>query len=559
MTSESTTPRSINGLISVLVVLASVIAVGSISLWRDAAASVDLLWVALGAISVAATQSGWSLRRFRGVRAETLSHDEVLYPILLVFLGAPGAVLAFLIGSTVANALERRPFVKSVFNVSEFTIAAGAGGAVATLLGGPDLDLLGVAAVTVGAAVFVLAETAIFASLMSRLGKATWLVALRREMATDWTMYTSEFLLGVTVAIGVVAVPGLAPVAVLTVLVVLESQHRWFAIVRDREQLSDLLAVTTDLHGALTVEEVEEALRAAIHTMTSAEIRVSEMPIENPAGRIIEIDTGPGGIRWLELRRTTPLDPTGIAIIETLSRVAEVSYRMAMLLEERAEQADRFKEIIEEREAFLAATAHQLRTPLTAMVGFSTLLWQQPDDPEVIREMMSYLVGQAGEMTHHLDNLLVSSRAVTDSVLIAEDSVDLRAEAERAAASMSPGARVLVVGDTRIVEADAVRVRQILRNLLLNAEQHGGEEIELRVAGDDTGTWVEVVDDGFGIQPDDVESAFESFRRPNKSSDVPEAAGLGLHVARLLARKMGADVSYRRDGDRSVFRLHFPN
>lgn len=499
------------------------------------------------------------LRYFRGERSEMYSYEEVLFPILLVTIGPALTVLSFAVGTTLVNLREHKSAVKHVYNVSQFTVAAATGGLVALIMG-VGTDIPGVIAVGLAAVIFAGLTLGIFGTLMSILGDDGWRASVMAEVRQTGEVALVEVLLGTTAAIGILAVPALTPVAIVTIVVVLVMHRRWFRLARDREQLDDLLQATVDLHGSLTTEEVGRRLSAAIYTLTSADAELAPAGTEPPeGGRAFQVDSGAAGIRTLVVRRDTALDPIGVAICEALARVAAVSYRMASLLEEREEQATALREIIEEREAFLSATAHQLRTPLTAMVGFASLLWQEPDDAQVMKEMMSHLVSQAGEMTHHLDNLLVSSRAVTDSVMISRDDVDVRTEAERAVAALPPGrSLVSIVGDPVRAYVDPVRLRHILRNLLVNAQTHGGRAVEVHTGAEGAQAWVEVRDNGTGLGPAETRKAFSSARAQGRTSADPEAVGLGLYVARLLARLMGGEVTYRRENDWTVFRVTLP-
>ncbi len=133
MTDEST-PRSVVALVGLLVALASFVAIGAGFVTFPGSDPVDLLMMATAAGAVAFTQAGLTLHRFRGIRAESLNHDEVVYPFLLVFLGPGGAVVAYAVGSLLAEVISRRSLVKAAFNVSQFAIAAAAGSGVAFLL-----------------------------------------------------------------------------------------------------------------------------------------------------------------------------------------------------------------------------------------------------------------------------------------------------------------------------------------------------------------------------------------------------------------------------------------
>lgn len=518
-----------------------------------------LLGLAAGVLSVWIVQVGMRLRRFRGRRSELYSYEEALFPLLLVTVGPELTIIAFAAGTTLINLRERKTPVKMAFNVGQFTLAAAVAAWVASAVGiGPDAR--GVAAVLVGSAVFAASTVTIFGTLVTVRSSEAWMTAIGDELRETGAVLAVEVLLGTTAAIGILAVPALTPVAILTIALVLYTHRGWFRLTRDREKIDDLLHATVELHGSLTTDEVGRRLSDALFTLISAEARLVPGMVEGfEDGRAFPVDTGSSAGHTLVVRRDTALDPTSVAICETLARVAAVSYRMASLLEERNAQADALREIIAEREAFLTATAHQLRTPLTAMVGFSSLLWQEPDDPSVIREMMSHLMGQAGEMTHHLDNLLISSRALTDSVMISPDDIDIRMEAERAVAALPPGRAVVsVVGESARAFADPVRLRHILRNLLVNAQVHGGRSVKVHTGIDTDRVWIEVRDDGPGLTTAVERKAFETARSQGRVSTDQEGVGLGLYVARLLARLMGGDVTYRRSEGWTVFRVEFP-
>ena len=512
-----------------------------------------------GVAAVALIQARFGLVRFQGTRSELYGYEEFLFPVLLVAIGPSATVVAYALGVAAMNLIDRKSPIKMLFNVSQFTLAAGIGGGLSVLSGGVGADAGGVLSVFSAAVGYAVSTTVIFGSLMWLLGAGGWWATVKSEFTETPGALSVQVLLGTCLALAVLAIPALAPVALLTAIVVLAMHHRWFMVARDREQIDELLRATVELHGSLTTDEVERRLAETIHRMTSAGARLAPAGTETPPGSTaIAFRTDEPGNQVLIVTREHLMEPRDIAICETLVRVAEVSFRMASLLEDRELQARHLTEVIEEREIFLAATAHQLRTPLTAMVGFSSLLWQEPDDPQVIKEMMAHLVGQAAEMTHHLDNLLVSSRALTRSVLIADEDVDLLHEANRAVEALAPGSAVTIEGDPCVARADAVRVRHILRNLLVNAQQHGGQRVTLRVSRDGPIARASVIDDGAGIAREHEGAVFESIRARPRGSGSPEAAGLGLYVARLLARMMGGDVVFRRDAGLTIFDVELP-
>jgi signal transduction histidine kinase len=212
-------------------------------------------------------------------------------------------------------------------------------------------------------------------------------------------------------------------------------------------------------------------------------------------------------------------------------------------------------ELIRAKDNFIASISHELRTPLTAVLGLAQELSNDEMSDIERDELLSLVSNQADEMAYIVEDLLVAARAEIGTVTIESSSVDF-AEEVRAALD---GLRM---GDIEAPEnlpstyADPVRVRQILRNLLTNLSRYGGEQ--RRILGGPIGNrvWIEVRDNGTGVPAQEVERIFRPYATAH--SGVTGSVGLGLSVARQLATLMGGSLTYRRDGEESVFRLELP-
>jgi signal transduction histidine kinase len=109
-----------------------------------------------------------------------------------------------------------------------------------------------------------------------------------------------------------------------------------------------------------------------------------------------------------------------------------------------------------------------------------------------------------------------------------------------------------------VVLGDQLRIRQILRNLLSNAVQHGGPTI--RIYGDEAGSRyvISVEDDGEGVPEHVAERLFTRFVHKGETPLTAGSIGLGLAVARLLAEAMGGSLDYERITGRTSFVLALP-
>ena len=231
------------------------------------------------------------------------------------------------------------------------------------------------------------------------------------------------------------------------------------------------------------------------------------------------------------------------------------------------------------RERLMRGIGHDLKNPLNAIDGHAQLLEDgirgelsasQRDSVVRIRRAVRTLLTL-------VEDLVELSRAEAGQLRLSIQPVDMRqlvcdTAAEHRAAAESQGHRlaVAVTEDVDIVSTDPHRVSQVLGNLVSNAIKYTppGGEILLRAhtrparlpgAGED-GRWVaiDVIDSGSGIPPHRMEEIFGEFTRLDHSSPQP-GAGLGLAIARRVARLLGGDVTVA-NGEKqgAVFTLLLP-
>jgi signal transduction histidine kinase len=98
-------------------------------------------------------------------------------------------------------------------------------------------------------------------------------------------------------------------------------------------------------------------------------------------------------------------------------------------------------------------------------------------------------------------------------------------------------------------------VRQIVRNLLTNAERYGGSVVTIHISRVDDRVLVAVADDGPGLPRHEWDKVFEPYHRGHQTPGRPGSVGIGLAISRQLAELMGGTLTYLRDQRRSVFLL----
>jgi K+-sensing histidine kinase KdpD len=211
------------------------------------------------------------------------------------------------------------------------------------------------------------------------------------------------------------------------------------------------------------------------------------------------------------------------------------------------------------KDDLLAGVSHQLRTPLTGIYGMADILADDNDvDKQTVHEFVGAIRTEAQELDRMLADILAASRLDASSITFKNESILVTIVVSRAVEPLrKSGVDVDVdVDDSVLVTADAERVIHILRNLVTNAHKHGGPQLKVEACGGEAEVDI-VVSDG-GDETLASSALFADFANGGVGALTSGSVGLGLSVARRLARGMGGDVRYERQGGRNRFVVRLP-
>ena len=208
---------------------------------------------------------------------------------------------------------------------------------------------------------------------------------------------------------------------------------------------------------------------------------------------------------------------------------------------------------------FTSDVAHELRTPLAALVGEASLLRDQLDGiPEASRRPAELMIQDIGRLRRLVDELMEISRLDAGRESLRPETVDLPALVGAVVRARGWGGMVSISGGPLTLLTDPRRLERVMANLVGNAVEHGREDVRVDLAQRDSMVMVEVSDKGAGIPSEHLPHLFERFYKADPSRTAP-GSGLGLAIARENARLLGGDIEVWSERGRGTrFRLTLP-
>ncbi|MCB1954724.1 MAG: PAS domain S-box protein [Rhodocyclaceae bacterium] len=251
-----------------------------------------------------------------------------------------------------------------------------------------------------------------------------------------------------------------------------------------------------------------------------------------------------------------------LTLLQPTHRVLSRSIRQAG--SDAASRVVYFRDITRETEVdrmkseFLSTAAHELRTPMASIMGFSELLLNRKYDENRTRDLLETINRQSSRLTNLLNELLdlarIEARAGKDFKIARVGLETIVGETLKAL--MMPGDRreVSVNLPTQMpqVDVDPAKIQQALTNILSNAYKYSpaGGEIRLQVLLEGDGAnrrvGLEVQDQGIGMTPEQTARAFERFFRADTSGNIP-GTGLGLSLVKEIVELHGGQVALQSE------------
>ncbi|MBA3468002.1 MAG: response regulator [Herpetosiphonaceae bacterium] len=253
-----------------------------------------------------------------------------------------------------------------------------------------------------------------------------------------------------------------------------------------------------------------------------------------------------------------------LPLLEEFGRRASLAIEQAYLYRE-AQQA------LRARDQFLSIASHELRTPITAILGYAQLVERrlersnqlEPRNQQALRTMTD----QAQRLDRLIRSLLDLSRIQTGQFSLDLGSVDLEELVRRTTETTQPTLTrhvlsVVANNEPVMVHGDEMRLAQVLQNLIQNAIKYSpeGGAITIRLSHDDDLAHLTVSDQGVGIPAESIPQLFNRFYRASNVEGSPiSGMGVGLFVVKEIVMLHGGSVDVESiEGQGSDFTIHLP-
>ena len=238
-------------------------------------------------------------------------------------------------------------------------------------------------------------------------------------------------------------------------------------------------------------------------------------------------------------------------------RALRRSQKLSLLRTELARE----RELRRNKDAFVAAASHHVRTPLSAVVGLTELLRDDSGDfsPAVRKEAIGLIATEAEQTSNVVDDLLAAARYEAGDFEMAEQRLEMRDVVDAVTHDWADTQQTkLMIRGNAVVLGDERWLGHAIRNLLRNASSSGGEDVEVAIDSAANQVVIEISDNGAAIPTEENDRISELYYSYSGVDGLTPSLGLGLAVARRIAKASGGDLRYRRLEGKNVFEMTLP-
>jgi signal transduction histidine kinase/ActR/RegA family two-component response regulator len=270
-------------------------------------------------------------------------------------------------------------------------------------------------------------------------------------------------------------------------------------------------------------------------------------------------------------KRTGTFTDETVALLETFASQSALALINARLFRELEKRSAELEVASTHKSEFLASMSHELRTPLNAVLGFSEVLLEQMfgEINERQEEYLRDIHGSGKHLLELLNEILDLSKVEAGQMDLDYTTFELAPVLDHAASMLRARAGlkaidIVVEADDEVgaVEADELRLKQVVINLLTNAVKFTGDGGTVVMRATRSGSEVvtiTVTDTGIGVTPEDRERIFESFQQGGRGASREEGTGLGLTLSRRIVELLGGRMWLESEvGVGSTFGFSFP-
>lgn len=269
---------------------------------------------------------------------------------------------------------------------------------------------------------------------------------------------------------------------------------------------------------------------------------------------------GNDGARVPVLLGLAPLEPgsgDGIGFIVDIRDRKRAEQERDRLLERERELRAAAEAANVAKDEFLATLSHELRTPMTAILGWSKMLDAPGVEEEMLKQGIESIRRSALVQAQLIDDLLDVSRIMVGKLRLTSVELDLRGTVEAAIDSLRQSAvarglelKVHLPEEPVLVGGDPARLQQVILNLLSNAIKFtSAGEVSLTLRTEEESAVLTVQDTGIGIEPEFLPHVFDRFRQADATSTRAHGGlGLGLSIVKTIVELHGGRVAVHSEG-----------